>query len=64
MYMDDGNDTEMALVCSHSYIPSLTSQTMIDTLSKNQSNFTQTFGADVSSTEAIEAALRTIYKVV
>ena len=59
---DDDNDIEMALACSHSYIPSLTSKTMIETLSKNQSNFTQTFGPNVSPTVATEVALNAIYE--
>ena len=53
----------MALACSHSYIPSLTSKTMVDTLLMNQSNFTQTFGADIASTAATEAALNAIYAI-
>lgn len=58
---DDDNDVEMALACSHSYIPSLTSESMVDTLRRNQSNFTMTFGPDISSTAATEAALNSIY---
>lgn len=58
---DDDNDIEMALACSHSYIPSLTSKTMVGTLRRNQSNFTQTFGPDISSTAATEAALELIH---
>lgn len=57
---DDDNDIEMALACSHSYIPSLTSKTMVDTLRSHQSNFTQTFGPGISSTAATEVALNLI----
>lgn len=59
---DDENDVEMALAASHSYIPSLTSKTLMETLSKNQSNFTKTFGPNVSSTVATEIALNAIYE--
>jgi hypothetical protein len=59
---DDDNDIEMALACSHSYIPSLSSESMVDTLRRNQSNFTQTFGPDISSVAATEVALDLIYK--
>lgn len=59
---DDDNDVEMALACSHSYIPTLTSESMVDTLRKNKSDFTLTFGADIHSTAATEAALNSIYK--
>lgn len=58
---DDDNDTEMALACSHSYIPSLTSESMLDTLRQHQSNFTQTFGPGISPTTATEVALQAIY---
>lgn len=57
---DDDNDIEMALACSYSYIPTLTSKTMVDTLKRKQSNFTLTFGPDVRSTAATEAALELI----
>jgi len=60
---DDDNDIEMALACSHSYIPSLSSESMVDTLRKNQSKFTQTFGPDISSTAATEVALNLIYSM-
>ena len=60
---DDDNDIEMALACSHSYIPSLTSKTMVDILLMNQSNFTQTFGPGIASTAATEAALNAIYEI-
>ena len=62
MICDDDNDIEMAKACSHSYIPSLTSETMVDTLTRFGSNFTQTFGDDVSSTAATEVALNKIYE--
>ena len=52
----------MAKACSHSYIPSLTSKTMVDTLMRFGSNFTQTFGEDVSSTAATEVAMSKIYE--
>ena len=59
---DDDNDIEMAKACSHSYIPSLTSKTMVDTLMRFGSNFTQAFSEDVSSTAATEVALNKIYE--
>ena len=59
---DDDNDIEMAKACSHSFIPSLTSRTMVDTLIRFGSNFTQTFGDDVSFTAATEVALNKIYE--
>lgn len=58
---DDDNDIEMALACSHTYIPSLTSKSMLGTLRRNQSDFTLTFGPGVSSTAATEAALNSIF---
>ena len=57
---DDDNDIEMAKACSHSYIPSLTSKTMVDTLMRHGSNFTQTFSDDICSTAATEVALNKI----
>ena len=52
----------MAKACSHSFIPSLTSKTMVDTLIRFGSNFTQTFSDDVCSTAATEVALNKIYE--
>ena len=59
---DDDNDIEMALACSHAYIPALTSDTIEDTIRKNPTKFTQTFQQDVvTSTLATDAALQLIY---
>lgn len=58
---DDDNDTEMALACSHSFVPTLTSQSMVDNLRRHDSNFTLTYGPGVSSTDATEAALISIH---
>lgn len=60
---DDDNDIEMALACSHSYIPSLSSTTMIETLEQNKSKFTKTFGPDIVSTDATDVALDLIYNL-
>lgn len=59
---DDDNDIEMALACAHTYIPALTSDSMVETMRRHPSTFTQTFQQDViTSTLATEAALQLIY---
>ena len=40
---DDDNDVEMALACSHAYIPALSSDTMEETIQQNPKQFTKTF---------------------
>jgi len=59
---DDDNDIEMALACSHAYVPALTSGTMEETIRKNPTQFTQTFKqGSITSTLATDAALQLIY---
>ena len=53
---DDDNDIEMALACRHAFIPTVTSNTMADTLARHPGQFTAIRG--LQDTEATEAALR------
>ena len=54
---DDDNDIEMALACSHAFIPALSSGSMKQIIEKNPTRFTTTFGPSISGTAATEAAL-------
>lgn len=47
----------MALSCLHAYIPSLSSDSMRETILNNEDKFTATFGKDIEGTRATEAAL-------
>jgi hypothetical protein len=58
---DDDNDIEMALACSHSYVPAATSDSMAKTLRENPNQFTQTFQQGITSTAATEVALQLVY---
>jgi len=40
---DDDNDLEMAMACSHAYLPSIGAKTMKEIVSRQPSHFTQTF---------------------
>jgi hypothetical protein len=58
---DDDNDLEMALGCSHAYIPSISSKSLAETIEADSSfHFTQTCGDGVKETAATEAALALI----
>jgi hypothetical protein len=57
---DDDNDIEMAMACSHAFIPSLHSSSMEDTVRKNPSKFTKTFQHESEMTKASEEALKLI----
>ena len=58
---DDDNDIEMALACSHAYIPALTSESMVECIKNNPSKLTQTVQPGlVEETLATEAALQLI----
>ena len=60
---DDDNDVEMALACSHAYIPALSLDTMEETIQQNPKQFTKTFlQGVVEGTFATEAALRLVYE--
>ena len=59
---DDDNDIEMALACTHAYIPALTSESMEETIRRNPTKFTQTCQqGTITSTFATDAALQLIY---
>lgn len=58
---DDDNDVEMALACSHAFVPAATSESMAETLRNNPTKFTQTFEQGITSTAATEVALQLIY---
>lgn len=57
---DDDNDIEMALACSHAYVPSLHSISMEETIRRNPSKFTKTFQHESDMTRASEEALKLI----
>jgi hydroxymethylpyrimidine pyrophosphatase-like HAD family hydrolase len=57
---DDDNDVEMALACSHSYVPLLTSESMRKTMEENPTKFTSTWQDGRTAIEATEAALQLI----
>lgn len=58
---DDDNDIEMALACSHAYIPALTSESMVECIKNNPDKLTQTVQPGlVEETLATEAALKLI----
>ena len=55
---DDDNDIEMALACSHAFIPALSSESMQQVIENNPDKFTMTFSPGVEETVATEAALQ------
>ena len=60
---DDDNDMEMAVACSHAFIPALTSTSVEEFVEDNPSKFTKTFEKGrVASTMATDAALHLISK--
>ena len=58
---DDDNDIEMALACRHAFIPTVTSQTMADTIAQHSGHFTAVSGA--KDTKATEMALQKILEM-
>ena len=55
---DDDNDMEMAVACSHAFLPALTSASVEEFVQDNPSKFTLTFEKGiVDSTRATDAAL-------
>lgn len=60
---DDDNDIEMALACSHAFVPAYSSESMRETIQANSAKFTTTFSPDVSETAATEAALDLILEL-
>lgn len=57
---DDDNDIEMALACKHAFLPHLSSQSMIETVNKNEEHFTVTCQGNIAETRATDAALEAI----
>ncbi|GKY92597.1 hypothetical protein MPSEU_000229800 [Mayamaea pseudoterrestris] len=57
---DDDNDLEMALACSHAFIPSISSASMSTTIQAHPTKFTKTFSKDVDGVLSSEAALALI----
>ena len=58
---DDDNDIEMALASRHAFIPTVTSETMAETISQNPDHFTAIRG--VEDTAATEKALEALLKM-
>ena len=58
---DDDNDIEMALACRHAFIPTVTSDTMADTIAQHRGQFTAIRG--VVDTLATEKALEELLKM-
>lgn len=58
---DDDNDVEMALACTHAYVPLLTSESMKRTVEEHPSKFTATCQDGITAIAATEAALELIY---
>ena len=54
---DDDNDVEMALACSHAFIPSISSDSMMATIKEHPSKFTVTSNEGTEGVRASEAAL-------
>ena len=54
---DDDNDVEMALSCSHAFIPSISSDSMLATIQEHPSKFTLTSNEGTEGVRASEAAL-------
>jgi len=57
---DDDNDIEMAQACRHAFLPSLTSESMVDSVGKNPAHFTVTCNNDTEETKATDAAVQAI----
>ena len=58
---DDDNDVEMALGCLHAYIPSVSSDSLLQTIEENPTQFTLTSEQGrIEGTAATEAALSMI----
>lgn len=53
---DDDNDIEMALACHHAFLPSVASDSMLQTISEHPNQCTVANGAD----EALQLALKFI----
>lgn len=60
---DDDNDIEMALACRHAFIPTVTSQTMADTIAQHSDHFTAVSGG-IEETKATEMALQKILEMI
>lgn len=56
---DDDNDIEMALACRHTFVPTVTSATMAETILQNPDRFTAIRGAEdtLATEQALEALL-------
>lgn len=62
---DDDNDIEMALACSHAFLPAITSSSMRAAVDTNLSHFTITYDEvrNVSETAATDEALDIIRSI-
>ena len=58
---DDDNDLEMALACSHAYLPSIGSESMQRTVDANPDKITKAFDDDTKGTNATERALDLVF---
>ena len=57
---DDDNDIEMARACKHAFLPSLTSESMVESVGKDPDHYTVTCNDNREGTKATDAAIQAI----